>query len=281
MTPRELAALVLGLVLIVLGWQRPPPDGERTSESAEARPVAVEPSTSPPASLAISPDPVAPQPSSPAPAPSGALLEAPRTPLAQPVALAPDADAPGTDAPGTRPSAPGPPTLEPIPLPAAGLELVARTAAGEPAGGAPLGVYVSGGRAPLVSGRADDAGRLVLTHTTAVAPRYEVGLVAPGAPRVPWDGSAPRLELTLPEVQTVEVRVVRAARAGVEVELGTGAGLAFLPVARAPLEGDGVARFRWVPVGAEARVRVRYDEGLSEAALSGARAELHPPESGP
>jgi len=277
-SPREVGALLLGLLLIALGWQQPEGEAPAASPAVSAGPLApavAEPPEASPVGPAAS-EAIGPAAGDLAAAPSAvrtaAVLQRPEAPLARPVAVAPAPE----EAPGA--AAPGPPTLEPVPLPAAGLELVARAADGRPAAGAPLGVFVLGGRAPLVEGRAGDDGCVVLRHGAAVAPRYEVGLVAPGAPRVPWDGVAARIELDLPEAVTVEVRVLRAARPGVEVELGTGAGLAFLPVHRVSLEGDGYARFRWVPAGAEARVRVRYDEGLSEVPVTGGRATLAPPQ---
>ena len=259
MTPRETFSLVLGLLLVAFGWWLggPTADGagavhaEGGSESAARGGALAEPSRG-----------------------DGRSAGGPLVPIGDDIE--PLGDLSNT------PSAPA--RSEPLneygtTLPRDGLLVRATLADGvTPASGAPLALWVEGGREPLATGFVRSDGRLRFEVEGSVATRYEVGLRAPGAARVAWPpngvdaGStelllstmAPPVNLRLPEVGTVAVVFSVDAEdggllaAGSDVALGAD-GPDFWPARRGPLGYDLRARFRWVPVRVPLRAELRID----------------------
>jgi len=177
------------------------------------------------------------------------------------------------------------PTVRAKGLPEGGLFVRATGADGAAAVGAPIGLWVAGGRTLLSSAVVDADGVAWLEETRAVAARYEVGLVAPGAGRVTWPPRHDRrgplddevglaralpLALALPACGAVEVRVVDAATNGSQVELGLPGEASFRGLCSAVSGADGVARFEWIPVGGTLAVRVVYPRGASQAVVEAA-----------
>ena len=267
MTQRELLALGIGLVLIVLGWTMNT-GGERVGEgSLEGNGVVGTEEAR----------------AREAPLFAGGEDEpnlAPRVEALQPEVGEEDVR---VGARSDAPRAGSEPSLEPIAWPAGGLHVRVTTSDGEPAVGAPIGVWVAGGRSPLASRESDTEGRVHFVGLPALAARYEVGLAAPGVQRSGWPvesggldtgaevglARGTPLQVSLPRCGTLEVHVVRASRVGTVVELGEGTSAGFRVAQSTAAEGDGVARFRWLPLGLELTLRVAFDGGTVEVVVAG------------
>lgn len=275
MTQREVLALCTGLVLIALGWTMET-DGEREGSAvvdtdvrsgAEGNSVAQSQGGGTESGLFAGVEPEV------GPGLAGrveAELEAGTT-------------LGGASSP--RVASTSAPSIEPSAWPAHGLFVRVTTAEGAVAVGAPIGVWVLGGRSPLALLESDAEGRVHFVGVPALAARYEVGLAAPGVQRVAWpmevssastdDGADVGLErasplmLVLPRCGTLEVHVVRASRTGTRVELGQGTAESFQVAQVRAAEADGVARFAWLPLGLELTLRVPFAEGTIETAVAG------------
>jgi hypothetical protein len=261
-TQREFLALCIGLVLIVLGWTMET-GGERAGGALDERPGEVDEGSVSSAALVGE-----------APSSAGGELGTSHAVRADAATeLEGEAQRPsGSAGAGSMPS------LEPSAWPAEGLFVRVTNSDGAAAVGAPIGVWVVGGRSPLALLESDVQGRVHFVGVPAVAARYEVGLAAPGVQRAGWPvgdvegvglARALPLELVLPPCGTLEVHVVRASRSGTRVELGQGTAAEFQVVQVRAAEGDGVARFQWLPLGLELTLRVPFGEGVAEVVVAG------------
>jgi len=279
LTSRELTALGIGLVLIGFGWTLDlhGPRGGAAALELEGQPTGAggaPPGAGPSAGLSRSGE------VGDAPAPS----PAPRSEATSDRRSGATEGSPTVVGPRAAPE----PSLEPSPWPATGLHVRVTTADGTSAVGAPIGVWVVGGRSPLALAECDGEGRVHFVDVPALAARYEVGLAAPVAPRLAWPQDLPAastdevhpharaglardapLELVLPRCGTLEVQVVRASRPGTLVELGQGRAAAFQAAQLRAAGADGVARFAWLPLGLELSLRVPFDEGALEVVVAG------------
>lgn len=296
---RELIALGIGLVLIALGWtierggersRSAALAGERAGGAAEVG-ARGEPPLRPPSSTL--PSTVPSTSLGPALRPTPSPTHRP-TQRDTPRLAAPDAPDPGgagqpERAASSREAAArkgdGGPSVEPLAWPADGVHLRVTAADGAPAVGAPIGVWVAGGRAPLALAECDGEGRVRFAGIASLAAGYELGLAAPGASRVHWPRVASSgedagtgltreapLELALPPCGTLEVHVVRPSRPATSVELGEGNGADFLVARSRAAEADGVARFRWLPLGRTVTLRVPFQSGPVELVVAGPAA---------